>query len=373
MRRLDEPAEIDAALRHPALRDRAPLENALSRQFFAPFVHQEVVQGARFEARAAWSRAALGGMPPEVVALAADRAFERHARAGLFPSLLEEVRRVVASATALLALGDDAHFESLAIAAVADFDRGIKMIAAPDRALRGRLASALRARLADPGAWQGTSYLTVAREAALALPLGERVDHLAGVLLGTGAIQVSDVVTHALIALDQHPAARAHSSSALLRETLRLYPVNASLTRLVKSDVAIAGRRYRRGEAVTVVPLAVNRLAGRSFDAGRSEDTYAFAFGVGPRACPARRVALTLAEALLDRYRALGLRIEPRYRHRRSLARPARARLGDGAAPAPSSLWVQAQSWARYGARCAASYPRAFVAAIPEIAAIAQS
>ena len=52
MRRVDDPEVVDAILRHASFRDRAVLEKALSGCFFAPFVHQEMVEGARFEARA---------------------------------------------------------------------------------------------------------------------------------------------------------------------------------------------------------------------------------------------------------------------------------------------------------------------------------
>jgi hypothetical protein len=368
MRRLDDPDEVEALLRHPALRDRAPLENALSRAFFAPFAHQEVVTGARFEARAAWSRAALAAMPLETAVASAARAFERHARPGLYPCLLSQVRRVAASAAAELALGDLEH-EPLAVAVAANFDECIKMVGRRDAALRRRLRNALRVKLAEPTRWRGASYLTLAREQALALPLDERVDHLASVFLGTGAIQVSDVVTHALIALEQSPAARAAADAAIIEETIRLYPVNASVTRLVTAEVTHAGRTHRRGDAVTVIPAALNRGASDPLDAAQ----YTFGFGVGARACPARRVALALSEELLRRFRALGVRVAPGYRHRRSLAQPLAARLGAGAAPPPAAWWSRARGWARYGRAIAASYPSAFIAALPELAAVITS
>jgi cytochrome P450 len=284
--------------------------------------------------------------------------------------LLAEVRRVVASATTRIALGDD-ELEDEVLSVVANFDGAIKMIARPDPALRRRFGDLLRERLADPDSWRGPSYLTVARQAALALPLEERVDHMAGVFLGTGVIQVTDVVTHALIALAQHPEAADVSDAALVQETLRMFPVNASFTRLVAADASIGGDTFRRGEAVTVVPARVNRRLRSRFEPGRNGDGYAFTFGVGVRGCPARRVALLMAETLVGRYRALGVTPEPGYRHRRSLAQAARVLIGPGVPPAPTPRWDRAKSWARYVRCCSASYPRAFALALPEIAAIA--
>jgi cytochrome P450 len=372
MTRLHDPEEIDALLRHPALRDRAPLENALSRVFFAPFVHQEVVAGERFEARSAWSRAALAAMPVAHALEVAGRAFERHARPGSHASLLDEVRRVSASAALELAAGST-ELDDLVLPAVKNFDECIKMMGARDAALRRRLRNALRVFLGDPSRWRGTSYLTLAREQALALPLDDRVDHFVSVFLGTGAIQISDVVTHALVALAQHPAARAAEDARVVAETIRVYPVNASLTRLVSDDVSHRGKRLRRGDAVTVYPEEVNRRRGEAFDPWRAEDHHHFTFGMGPRACPARRVSLALCEALLARYRALGVRIEPGYHHRRSLAQPVAACIAEGVVPAPAGWGARARAWTRYGRACAASYPSAFLVALPELAGVIMS
>lgn len=367
IRRIDARPLAEAVLRHPSFRDRAPAEKALARIFFAPFEHQEVVTGERFAARARLSRAALA-LPPARVAAAVDRAFTLRARDGCFDSLIAEVRRVVTCATILLTFGEAAigpgGLEPIALAAVEDFDRAVKLIAPGDLRVRRRLADALRPRLADPRTFAADTTLGLGRAEAAALSLEERVDHVASVFLGTGIIQLTDVVTHALVALAQHPSPA--DEAAVVAEILRAFPVNSSITRLAAEAAVVAGRRFARGEAITVVPA---RLDDRPFDPDGGE-VDAFRFGTGPRACPARRLSLAATERLLGRYRARGVAVEPGYRHRRSLAVPVRARVGPGAPPARRAAFARAGTWLRYGATAAITYPRAGWLAAPEIAAL---
>lgn len=370
MRRLDHPTTIDAVLRHPAFRDRAVLEKALSRRFFYPFEHQEVVEGSRFEARSRWSHAALAALPLARVEVAAERAFAAEVTPCTTESLLDSVRRTVARATVDLALGDDA-FVPLVQRVVTDIDRGIKMVGRADRALRAELATALLRHLVEPDPWRGTTYLTVAKEQALALPLQDRVDHMAAVFLATGTIQVTDVVTHALIALAQHPEHTGARDEAVIAETIRLFPVNSSITRRAALDVEIDGRRFARQTPITIVPRLLQRASaafapGLEADA-RSPGSMDWAFGVGPRSCPARQVATTLATALLRRFRSFGVEIEPGYRHRRSLALEVRARIGPGAAVASTPPHRRAWTHARFVMACVESYPSAFIDGLPEL------
>lgn len=364
MRRVEDTRVIDTLLRHPAFADRAVLEKALSGRFFAPFVHQEVVNGQRFEARARLSRAALAGIPAETVRGAAEEACAHLLGPRRVPSLLDDVRRTVARATVRIALGDDL-LDSVAHAAVADIDRGIKMIGRPGMPVRRALRAALEGVLDAPERWPEGSYLGVAREQALALDLGERVDHVASVFLATGTIQVTDVVTHALIALAQTPAARGATDEEVVTEAVRCWPVNSSITRQATADVIIDGRRFRRSEPVTVVPAALPRDG--TFDPGRTDGAAGWAFGVGPRACPARRVAPMLAAAVLGRYRALGVTIEEGYAHDRSLARDVAARLGPGPAPPRTSFARRARSGVVFAGVCAESYPLAFLDGLTEL------
>jgi cytochrome P450 len=364
MRRLDDASAIDAVLRHPAFRDRAVLEKALSNRFFAPFAHQEVVTGPRFEARARFSRAALAGVPLDRVEQAARAACDAAVVPGVAESLLDAVRGTVARATCDLVLGEGGDWDLVA-RAVADIDRGIKMVGRASMPLRRELARMLERRLADPDGWNGVTYLTAAREEGRALSLEERVDHVASVFLATGTIQVSDVVTHALIALAQHPAAAAATDEAVVHETIRAYPVNSSITRVASYAAAIAGLGFQRGEPVTVVPERL--AAGSGFDPFRTDGAGHWAFGAGPRACPARRVALTLAATILGRYRAAGVRIEPAYEHKRSLALPVRATIGDGPDPAPTGRLARLGGFARYVATSIESYPAAFLIGWPDL------
>jgi cytochrome P450 len=351
-RRLDSPEAIAGYLKNPAWRDRAPLENALSRHFFHPFVHQEVAEGAAFVRRAALSRAATT-IEDHVLLDAARLAGERLV-VGEVEDLLAEVRATATRAMVRLVFGDDA-LEVPTLRAVADFDDAIKMRRRSNSSSRRDLARVLEGVMRDPARWLPDTMLGVASEALQACPLVERVDHVASVFLGTGTIQISDVVTHGLIALAQTPLARSFSEAAVVRETIRRYPVNASLTRRRE------GSAWKT--AVSVVPSRVNRHGWRapdSFDPGRFESStpgYCFGFGHGPRACPARRMALLLSAAILSSYRALGVGIEPGYRHRRSLAIPVRASLGG---PPPRSVpRERVRDWARYLGRCLATYPTA--------------
>ena len=368
MRRLDGPEVIAAALRHPALRDRAAVENALSRHFFVPFAHQEVAEGEAFERRARLSRAALS-LEDAAVAARSEEAVAR-IRGGEVDDLLDEVRTTVTRAMVLMTFGDDL-LEPVVHAAVADFDGAIKMVRAPNPAPRRALAAQLRERLAEL-APRGTT-LRLMQEAAEDVSLREQIDHVACVLLGTGIIQVTDVVTHALIALSQNSRAQGASSAAVIAETIRCYPVNASLTRRARRNVVVEGTRLRAGEAVTVVPSKLNRLGWSSpsrFDPARhdSERGACFGFGHGPRACPARRLAMTMTEVVLAAYRRIGVTVEPGYAHRRSLAMPPRARLGPGTC-ASRSPQERARRWLRYLSVCAVTYPRIAARELSELGA----
>lgn len=355
MERIDDLEVAALALRHPELRDRAAVENALSRHFFWPFLHQEVVEGRAFDRRARWSRLALS-LPEPSVRAAAQRATARLA-AGEVDDLLTEVRQTVTRAMVRLFFGDDA-LEPVVRAAIADFDRTIKMMGRPDPRPRQRLRRALERQITQP-APPGTAL--AALQPARVEHVGELVDHLASALLGTGIIQVTDVVTHSLIALSQTPAARDCRDREVIRETIRRYPVNASVTRRARDEVSIGDLHLRPGRAFTVVPRHANRRGWtspqrfdpRRFGRERGQD---FGFGQGPRACPARLVATVLAEEILGAYRRLGVRVEPGYRHRRSLAMPPRARLGPGVCRATSTR-EKAGAWLRYLTVCAGTYP----------------
>ncbi|MEZ4442041.1 MAG: cytochrome P450 [Polyangiaceae bacterium] len=362
---LRDPAIIAEALRHPDLRDRAELERALSSFFFQPFVHQEVVEGDRFARRAAFSRAALA-LDPDLVRQTARLEVPPGGRPTLGPtaSLLDELRRHVTAVTVRLTFGDDAPF-AVVHAAALDLDRGIKLSALPRRGPRLALWRLLAERLADPERWPEGTTLAAGRDEAAGLDLDERIHHVGAVLLGTGIIQITDSLTHALVALSQQPEARVHDDEAVLRETLRRYPVNSSITRRARAPVALGDQALAAGDSLAVVPEEVNRHGWPEpdrFDPGRfsakSPAGYSFAFGAGPRACPAQRFSLTLLGELLATYRRLGVEVPRRHPHHRSLAVPIPAMIGGGACAA-QPLHERLQHRARYLACAAATYPLA--------------
>ncbi len=359
MRTTRDASLADALFRHPAFADRAPLEVALTRTFFAPFVHQEALSGPRFVRRSAWSRAALGGLPEAHVAAVGKAACERELRSGLVPSLLAAVRRPVVRATVGLTLGTDALFD-VALEAVVDIDGGIKLTGRRHLELREELGRALSEVLRDPACWKGPSLLTEARAQALELSVEERVHHVASVFLATGSIQVSDVVTHALVLLAQEPSKFSlFTDCELVWEAIRRYPVNASVTRVASAPVVVRGRSFREGEAIHYVPSV--ELSSVDPAIGDDRSSNGWSFGVGPRACPARRFALALASEVLGAFRALGVQLEPGYEHRRSLARPVRARLGPGPVPSAPPRASRIVDRASYLLNAAETYPRAFV------------
>ena len=104
-----------------------------------------------------------------------------------------------------------------------------------------------------------------------------------------------------------------------------------------------------------------------------SPQPFGWSFGAGPRACPARKLSLTLAAAVLAGYRALGVQIEPGYVHRRSLALDVRVMVGPGGAPPPTSSAKRLGAWARYATVTAESYPRAFLRGLPELVRVVGS
>ncbi len=366
LRTVRDPRAAEAIFRHSAFMDRAPLELAMSARFFAPFRHQEIACGEQFERRARFSRAAMAGVPTTDAAQTAHAAFDRLASQGEVSSLLDTVRGIVASALCELTLGE-AGDAALARAFVRDLDDGIKLRARRDFALRRAFARSIRPALAHPDQWREGTLLGAAREEGSALSIDERVDHVASVFLGTGSIQIADVVTHAVV-LEAHGFGgelREKSAEWLVSEAIRRFPVNASVTRVARDDAEVDGRRFPRGTGIHYVPPAIGERSDASGSARPDSGTDArLGFGVGARACPARRFSLAVATALVARFLELGVSIEPGYQHRRSLAATIRARLGLGPRPRPTPLRTRLAEGVAYGIRCAATYPPALLDAL---------
>jgi cytochrome P450 len=97
--------------------------------------------------------------------------------------------------------------------------------------------------------------------------------------------------------IDRTPALLA----AVVDEVLRFDSPVQNTRRFVSEPTTIEGAEFRSGDVVLVVLAAANRDSAANpqpdrFDATR-HDRRVFSFGVGPHACPGRRVAVTIATA----------------------------------------------------------------------------
>ncbi|MEM9693398.1 MAG: hypothetical protein AAGA56_12690 [Myxococcota bacterium] len=350
LRRIEDPARATAMLRDRSLENRALLERELSAHFFAPFRHQETVEGRAFRQRAAWCRSALSAPLGEEEKARLDHHFETW-KQSLEPrggDLLFAFHRLVVPILLELSLGP-ALAESVAGEAfhwVRELDDVIKLRRGRDLAHRLRFAAVLSDALRRGPVGGLVGYA----QAEHALAHAELVDQVGGVLLGTGPLQWADVLTHALIALDQHEAAKSAPDRLVLWETLRCFPVNASVT-----------RRDARHRSWSFVPLPLTRAGWRDPAAfaperWRAQATgFSLGFGVGPRSCPAARLSRQGLAHLLGRIRReTQPRIEAGYRHRRSLAEPPQARF-DGVVPPPARGRVRRRLG--YGVTAALTYP----------------
>lgn len=105
--------------------------------------------------------------------------------------------------------------------------------------------------------------------------------------------------------LDQARLARAHTSLSFVKEVLRLYPSAHWFSREATSDMEVAGRKIRAGDAFLLVPWFYHR-SPRYWDTpdvfrlDRSFTGKAYLpFGAGPRACLGMGVALLELQVLV--------------------------------------------------------------------------
>lgn len=123
------------------------------------------------------------------------------------------------------------------------------------------------------------------------------------------------------------------------RETLRLYPPSAFMTRVAKSDTIVCGSEIKAGDLVVVSPWLVHRhhkywhqpehFDPERFSAERERDiipgTY-LPFGLGPRVCTGRSLAMIegplLVVELLRKFRFTTLEPESVIPSYRILVRP---------------------------------------------------
>jgi cytochrome P450 len=128
-----------------------------------------------------------------------------------------------------------------------------------------------------------------------------------------------------ILTLARQPALRGRLDDALLDEVLRFDAPVQNTRRFLHDDAEIGGLRLPAGSAILVVLAAANRDPEANpnpdvIDPARPT-ARAFTFGVGPHACPGRRVATSIARAAVSSLLARGLdlgRVETRPAYRAS-------------------------------------------------------
>ncbi|MEY9947057.1 cytochrome P450 [Kitasatospora sp. GAS1066B] len=142
-----------------------------------------------------------------------------------------------------------------------------------------------------------------------------RSKHLQGVFFNTGVIQLSEGVCHTVLEASRHPhvVERIVENDPryldhLLSEALRLYPLHATIQRLVTDDIPLSpavtiprgtqllfdiGRHQRTGHTE---PDAFN--PHRWEQRGRADSGFV-GFGLGRRKCPAERCSRTAAAVIV--------------------------------------------------------------------------
>ncbi|MGW7313781.1 cytochrome P450 [Streptomyces sp. NPDC054865] len=186
-----------------------------------------------------------------------------------------------------------------------------------------------------------------------ALDTTARAKHLQGVFFNTGVIQLSEAVCHTLIEASRHPhvvarivAGDVPYTDHVLSETLRLYPLHATIQRITADDIALSatetipsgtqllfdiGRHQRMGhpEPDTFVP---ERWEGHS----RADGGFV-GFGLGRRKCPAERFSRTAA-AVIVRELLSSYAVHAPIRHTRGLEGGGLCCLTPHGAPTPPTL-----------------------------------
>ena len=105
--------------------------------------------------------------------------------------------------------------------------------------------------------------------------------------------------------LDKSKLTRAHVSLSFVKEVLRLYPSAHWFSREATSDLELAGKKVRKGDAFLIVPWLYHRSPRHwdqpsEFRLDRSFSGKAYLpFGAGPRACLGMGVALLELQILV--------------------------------------------------------------------------
>jgi hypothetical protein len=166
-----------------------------------------------------------------------------------------------------------------------------------------------------------------AGEVAHPLPEGftstELAYYLQGVYFNTAVVQMSEAMTHLLLAIAQHPEVQARLAAnpqddryldQVIAETLRVYPLFGIAHRITTAPIAVPGREtLPEGSVLCFNYPAFHHegfAAAESFDPERwpvAKDANYLPFGMpGNRPCPAQAIALItmreVAREVLERY-----------------------------------------------------------------------
>ncbi|WP_206244266.1 cytochrome P450 [Novosphingobium terrae] len=196
------------------------------------------------------------------------------------------------------------------------------------------------------------------------LSLKEQALYLQGVFFNTAVVQMSEAMTHLMLALAQHRAVQARVLSALeddrlldrvIAETLRQFPLFGIAHRITQAPIEVAGQTLPAG-SVLCFNYADYQRSGFSdpdrFDPDRWEgiaghnQTY-IPFGVTEnRPCPAHAIALVTmraaARALLERFSC-----ESSVSHTRSIPHRGPCILVPRAQPVPARRLALMLAWLR--------------------------
>ncbi|GAB3434650.1 cytochrome P450 [Flindersiella endophytica] len=307
--------QFRAVYEHPAANGRSA-GAGLSDLFWywlapGPQVHQEHLEaGPRYDEAARATRRFLARPRPDVAELT-----ERVARSVLDELDVRDLRLVRlrdlmmpiwAEVSYELVFGErcPAHARALIVANANDVITALKCCGLRHLRKRDRLTRYLRSRLTDtvhplPGS----------------LSAEEQAWYLQGAFFNTAVVQMSEAMTHLLLALAQHTAVQERFAASevsgayaghVIDETMRCFPLFGVAHRITTDDIVVDARTTLPRGSVLCFNYPAYHSAGFSeperFDPSRWEtlsarDAHHIPFGVtANRPCPARGVAPLMME-----------------------------------------------------------------------------